>query len=154
VEERQVARPTWQSSATADNVLSSLVVLSRMRAMKTNILASVISLLVAVGCSKDKPATESTVPSNAQPAEAQPVPADGEAALVKDLEMMCNAFELASAPKDSGMTVVGPWLEKNLQTADGKALLESMKTGGIEPAKQEVERRNITPCPMFDAQKS
>jgi hypothetical protein len=125
-----------------------------MRAMKTTLLASLISLLVTIGCSKDKPAAESTVPSNAQPAEAQPAPTDKEAALVKDLEMMCNAYELASAPKDSGLTVVGPWLEKNVQTADGKALVETLKNGSIDAMKHEVQTRNIAPCPMLEPQKS
>ena len=122
--------------------------------MKTTILASLTALLATFGCSKDKPAAESTVPSNAQPAEQQAAPADKDAALIKDLEMICNAFELANAPSDSGLTVVGPWLEKNLTTADGKTLLETLKTGSIEPTKQEVERHGIKPCPVFEPQKS
>ena len=109
-------------------------------------------LVVAAGfaCGKNKSQTDSTMANK----EAAPVATDNNAdgtADVKDLEKICHAYELASAKTDTGMTVIGPWLEQNLRTSEGKAMLEEMKRGSFETAGQEAKRHGVAPCPSLDA---
>ena len=108
--------------------------------MKIGSLAFVA--LIVVGCGGKKSQTQT--PANSQPE----VTAKTE--LVQDLERICNAHTLSGAPADSGMSVAGPWLEKNVQTPEAKALLEDLKAGNFDRTRDEAKRHNVAPCPMLD----
>jgi hypothetical protein len=115
-----------------------------MRAMKIDHVAFLV--LVAAACGS-KPATQTTPPNNQPPAAAQ---GDGDMELKQDLERICNAFELSGAKPDSGLTEAGPWLEKNVHTPEAKEMLEQLKKGIPEVAREEAKRHNVAPCPLLD----
>jgi hypothetical protein len=109
--------------------------------MKPGSLAFVA--LIMVGCGGNKSQTET-------PANSEPAAVTAKTEFVQDLERICNAHSLSGAPPDSGMTVAGPWLEKNVQTAEAKALLEELKAGNLDRTRDEAKRQNVAPCPTLD----
>jgi hypothetical protein len=117
-----------------------------MRPMKTS-FAFVLLMAAACGGSKSQPTTV----TNAEPATAPTTQTDAATELKLDLERICHSFERSGAKPNTGLTEVGPWLEKNVQTTQGKALLEQLKNGSFEETREEAKRHNVAPCPLLDA---
>lgn len=108
------------------------------------------ALLFVVGVVVSACGGTSTPSSTPAENHAAPAPAETGSELAQDLGRICNSFELSGAPPDSGMTVAGPWLEKNLRTPEAKALLEDLKKGNMEETRAEAARQNVVPCPLLD----
>lgn len=111
--------------------------------MKTLSAALLFVLVCACGGKSEPPAT----PANNQPA---PATAQTEGGLKQDLERICNAFELSGTKPDQGLNAVGPWLEQNVQTPEGKQLLEQLKAGSFDEARAQAKQHEVVPCPMLD----
>jgi hypothetical protein len=111
-----------------------------MRAMKKICFALV--LFAAAACSGNK--------SQPQPTVANAKPAPAAADLEQDLEQICHSMERSGAKPDSGLSEVGPWLEKNVHTTEGKALLEQLKTGSFEETRAQAKQHGVAPCPLLD----
>ena len=120
---------------------ASLNVLCYARAMKLVSFAFLASLVV--GCGGNK------APAQA-PANSEPAPVAAKTELQQDLERICNAHTLSGAAPDSGLSVAGPWLEKNVVTAEGKALLEQLKGGSFDGTREQAKQHNVVPCPLVD----
>ena len=106
-----------------------------------------VLLVMAAACGGNKSQTQT--PANTQPAPVA-TSEGGDAVLKQDLERICNAFELSGAKPDSGMTVAGPWLEKNVRTSEAKTLVVELKAGSFDRTREEAKRHNVDPCPMLD----
>ena len=69
----------------------------------------------------------------------------------KDLHSICNAPKLSGNETATGLAEVGPWLEKNVRTAKGRAFLTSLaNAGSVDAARAEVAAHGIAPCPLLD----
>ena len=99
-------------------------------------------LVAAAACSGNK--------SQPQPAVSNAKPAPAAADLKQDLEQICHSMERSGAKPNSGMSEAGPWLEKNVHTAEGKALLEQLKNGSSDETRAQAKQHGVAPCPLLD----
>jgi hypothetical protein len=118
-----------------------------MRAMKT-LVAFVLVMAAACGGNKSQ---QPTAVTNAEPVPAATNQADAATELELDLEKICYSYERSGAKPSTGLTEVGPWLEKHVRSAEGKALLEQLKNGSFEQTREEAKRHNVAPCPLLDS---
>jgi len=68
-----------------------------------------------------------------------------------DLEKICNAPALAGNPSATSVADVGAWLDANVRTKKGRALLGSLRgAGSADVALLEARANGIAPCPLLD----
>ena len=69
-----------------------------------------------------------------------------------ELGKICSAPTLsgARARGETGLRAVGPWLEANIQTDEGRQLVSSLKTGAFEELRAAAKKNGLVSCELVD----